>query len=484
MVTLGILDRLKNLSISDKVESEYPFFILYLRAVTSGVISRLLMLKAASEKSIFKHIGPYLNKILTLTTDWRYPQARASEILSEEVPLKDFGEFLYKFSQSISSGEPVSQFIEREHKNFMAEYEAVRMQSIDRLKTLSDAYLPMMSVTLFLTTTLLISSIFYDPEVMINLTILTVIVISFILYLISWLIFKSAKPDGILLEQDEKPSQRRRMELIALGSIALAVLSLLIPMQNSFQHIVVVGVLLLIPGALGKYYIHRIKKREEVYPGFLRFMGSNLSTDIPLMNVITEASETDFGVLNSPIKGLYNRLRMRVEPRIAWWSFETELDSQLIRRMNLILTDTVYTGGNLTEASKFLEDFSHIYTTIRRRRYAAASYHTGIMLPLYYVMAGMFATLDGFFSALEGFMSKISTMVPFLSPPPVGFMKFFFMFALVLFALNNVFSLYNIEGDSRFTIMFFMGLQLALGGIIYLTISTAVVGYLSGIAML
>jgi archaellum biogenesis protein FlaJ (TadC family) len=274
------------------------------------------------------------------------------------------------------------------------------------------------------------------------------------------------------------------MELIAIGSMALAALSLLIPMQNNFQHIIVVGVLLLIPGALGKYYIYRIKKREEVYPGFLRFMGSNLSTDMPLMNVISEASETDFGVLNSPIKGLYNRLRMRVEPRIAWWSFETELDSQLIRRMNLILTDTVYTGGNLTEASKFLEDFSHIYTTIRRRRYAAASYHTGIMLPLYYVMAGMFATLDGFFSALEGFMSKVSTMVPFLSPPPVGFMKFFFMFALVLFALNNVFSLYNIEGDSRFTIMFFMGLQLALGGIIYLTISTAVVGYLSGIAML
>lgn len=482
-MTLGILDRLKNLSVGDKVESEYPFFILYLRAVTSGVISRLLMLKAASEKSIFKHIGPYLNKILILTVEWRYPQARASEILSEEVPTKDFSEFLNKLSQSISSGEPINQFIEREHKTFMAEYEAARLQSIDRLKTLSDAYLPMMSVTLFLTTTMLISSIFYSADIMINLTILTAIMISFILYLISWLIFKSAKPDGILLEQDEKSIRRRRMELIALGSLALAALSLLIPMQNNLQHIIVIGVLLLIPGALGKYYVHKIKKSEELYPGFLRFMGSNLSTDIPLLNVISEASETDFGILNSPIRSLYNRLRLRVDPRVAWWSFETELDSQLIRRMNLILTDTVYTGGNLTEASKFLENFCHTYTTIRRRRYAAVSYHTGILLPLYCVMAGMFATLDGFFTALEGFMNKISTMMSFLSPPPVDFMNFFFMFALVLFALNNVFSLYNMEGDSRFTMIFFMGLQLVLGGLIYLTVSAAVVSYLSGIAM-
>jgi archaellum biogenesis protein FlaJ (TadC family) len=61
-------------------------------------------------------------------------------------------------------------------------------------------------------------------------------------------------------------------------------------------------------------------------------------------------------------------------------------------------------------------------------------------------------------------------------------MRLFFIFALVLFAFNNVFSIYNMEGDSRFTILFYIGMQMALGGTVYLIISEAVANYLAGVA--
>jgi archaellum biogenesis protein FlaJ (TadC family) len=105
------------------------------------------------------------------------------------------------------------------------------------------------------------------------------------------------------------------------------------------------------------------------------------------------------------------------------------------------------------------------------------------MIPLYVVMAGLFATLDGFFSSLASFISKVSTMVDFMATPPIDFMRFFFMFTLALFALNNVFSIYNMEGDSRFTMMYYLGMQLTLGGIFYLAIFGAVSGYLGNFAM-
>jgi hypothetical protein len=63
-------------------------------------------------------------------------------------------------------------------------------------------------------------------------------------------------------------------------------------------------------------------------------------------------------------------------------------------------------------------------------------------------------------------------------------MRLFFVFALALFALNDVFSIYNMEGDSRFTILFFTGMQMALGGAVYLIISEAVANYLGGVATL
>ncbi len=476
---------LENMSSGDKIEFEFPFFMLYLKSITSGTISRIIMLQVAAEKGIFKHISPFLTRIIVLMTQWRYPQAKATEIMSYETPTKDFSDFLFKFSQSIASGEPVNQFVDKYYANFIAEYNATRMQSMNRLKTLSDAYLPMISITLFMTTTMLISSIFYDAKVMIIIAILIVIIVSFVLYVISWLIFQSSKPDNLLIQdQKEKPPARKRAEYASMMAIIVSTGILTIPFENHFMHFVLIGIVFFMAGLIGKQYVGKVKAREKDYPTFFRYMASNLSANIPLLQIMDSAVETDFGSLNDVIKSLNNKLRIRVEPKVAWWSFETEIDSLLIRRINTIMTDTIYTGGDLGKAYKHIEEFYHLYTTLRNQRYTAVGYHVGLAIPIYVVAAALFAVIDGFFSSLVGFIGEMATMLDFFSVPDVEFMRLFFIFALGLFSLNNVFSIYNMEGDSRFTVLYYMGMQLTLGGIVYLVISEAVKGYLSGVAMI
>jgi len=483
--TLKVPKFLEGLSKGDKIDFEFPFFILYLRSITSGTISRVLMLQVASEKLIFSSIRPYMVKILNLMSQWRYPQAKATEIMSSQAPTKGFKDFLFKFSQSIASGEPVNQFIDNYHKNYMAEFEATRLQSMNRLKILSDAYVPMISITLFMTTTMLISSIFYDAKIMIVMAIMVVIAVSFILYILSWLIFNSAKPDAVLVQdQKEKPTARRRAEYAAIMSLALSGLVLLIPFENRFKHFILIGIILFMGGLIGRTYVGTVKKREKDYPTFFRYMASNLSANIPLAQILKGAADTDFGSLNQVIKSLDNKIKMRVEPKVAWWGFETEIDSTLIRRVNTIMTDTIYTGGNLGVASKFIEEFYHVYTTIREQRYNAVGYHTGLLVPIYVVAAALFAVIDGFFASLIEFIGEMATVLDFFSVPDVEFMRLFFVFALALFALNNVFSIYNMEGDSRFSVLYFVGMQMTLGGIIYIIISEAVLGYLAGVTTL
>ncbi len=473
----------EGLSKGDKIEFEFPFFMLYLRSITSGAISRVLMLQVASEKLIFNSIVPYLKRIIVLMTQWRYPQAKATEIMSTEAPTKGFRDFLFKFSQSIASGEPVNLFIEKYYTNYMAEFESSRMQAINRLKTLSDAYLPMLSITLFMTTTMLISSIFYDPKIMILLAIMIVIGVSFVLYVLSWLIFQNARPDAILVqEQREKPLSRQRAEHAAMMSMVLSGLVMFIPFESRFMHFIIIGVLLFLGGLVGRTYVNNVKKKEGDYPAFFRYMASNLSANIPLAQILQSASETDFASLDPVIQSLNNKIKMRVEPRIAWWGFETELDSTLIRRVNTIMTDTIYTGGDLGVASKFIEQFYHIYVTIRERRYSAVSYHVGLVVPLYVVSAALFGVIDGFFTSLIEFIGEMASLLDFFSVPEISFMRLFFVFALALFALNNVFSVYNMEGDSRFTVLYYTGMQMALGGTVYLIISEAVANYLGGVA--
>ncbi len=316
----------KNLNSGDKIEFEFPFFMLYLKSITSGTVSRILMLQVAAEKTIFEQIAPYLTRILVLMTQWRYPQAKAAEIMSHEAPTKEFSDYLFKFSQSIASGEPVNQFVEKYYDNFIAEYNSKRTQSMNRLRTLSDAYLPMITITLFMTTTMLISSIFYDAKIMITLAILIIIIISFILYILSWFIFQSSKPDNLLIQgQKEKPPARKRAEYVSMMSIVVSAGILTIPFENHFMHFILIGIVFFMGGLIGKQYVGRVKAMEKDYPTFFRYMASNLSANIPLLQIMDSAVETDFGSLNGVIKSLNNKLRMRIEPRVAWWSFETEI---------------------------------------------------------------------------------------------------------------------------------------------------------------
>ena len=488
MLSLEKLKKLKlfeDMSGGDNIEFEFPFFMLYLKSITSGTITRILMLQVAAEKAIFKYISPYLSRILVLMTQWRYPQAKAAEIMSYETPTKEFSDYLFKLSQSIASGEPINEFIDKYYSNYIAEYSSTRMQAMNRLKTLSDAYLPMISITLFMTTTMLISSIFYDAKVMIMLAILIVIIISFILYVISWLIFQSAKPDNLLIQgQKEKPPARKRAEYATMMALVAAAAILTIPFENHFMHFILIGIVFFMAGLIGKQYVGKVRARERDYPTFFRYMASNLSANIPLLQIMDSAVETDFGSLNDVIKSLNNKLRMRIEPRVAWWSFETEIDSLLIRRINTIMTDTIYTGGDLGQAYKNIEEFYHLYTTIRQQRYTAVGYHVGLAVPIYIVASALFSVIDGFFDSLVGFIGEMATMLDFFSVPDVAFMRLFFVFALGLFSLNNVFSIYNMEGDSRFTVLYYMGMQLTIGGSIYLIISEAVKGYLAGVAMI
>ncbi len=114
---MTISDRLKalqNLDVGDKIDFEFPFFMLYVRSVTSESLTRFVLLQNVSALVIFKNIGKFLEKILKLAKEWRYPQALASELISQEAPTKGLSIFLYQFAQSISSGETVNDFIDRE----------------------------------------------------------------------------------------------------------------------------------------------------------------------------------------------------------------------------------------------------------------------------------------------------------------------------------------------------------------------------------
>ena len=359
------------------------------------------------------------------------------------------------------------------------------MRAVERLRVMSDSLLSLESVTLLLCVIMIVSSVFFSPEVMITLAITSVIAISAFLFFLSWLIFTLAKPDGLFAESKIKPKRRRMIERCALLVIFVPILLILGPLR-SYPHpvwLAAVGASLFSAGILGKHYASKVKKREEEYPAFMRHIISNCVGGVPVITALKGIDYDEFKHIGKAIKRLYAKLRMRVEPKIAWWSFVVELDSRLIQRVNTVLIDSLNVG-TLRRAGKIIEEFYSMYVMLRRRRYQVVSYLVNILVPLYAAIAGVFATIAGFFKALSSFMLQVATAIPFLSPPPIEFMDFFFVFTLLLLALADSLAVYSMEGDSRFTILYYLGLFLMIGGSIYYSLSEVTHHYLSSMAKL
>lgn len=471
----------KALSRGYKLESEFPFFLLYFRSIATARVSRALLFKIFSEKKVFENISELFRKIRTLVDTWRYGHADACEAACKHSASKLLKIFLVRMSQSIGAGEDIEDFIRREYRNFMAAYPEERDRMLDRLRKVCDAYTSIFSSTTLICVTILLAALFYSFKMMIQIAVFGLTSVSMLLFLFSWVMFSQARPDSVLPKGKEKPGRRKRIERLNLALAASLPAIFMLPVDQFFYKIALMGVPIMVGGFLGRRYVGRVKVCEQHYPAFLRQVASICSTGVPVKTALKDAVNVNYGPLNDPVKRLYARLNFRIGSNVAWRSFETEVDSQLIYRVNEVFTDVLYRGGNVNEVSKLIESMYFIYTNIRRRRYQIVSYLNGLLVPLHVAMCGMLAIVSGFFTSLSKFISYMPTILPLQTSLPIEFINMYFLFVLTLFSLNNAASIYSIEGDSHFTLIFFLGLMLSTGSLIYGLTFQLATGYLSSI---
>ncbi|RLI34644.1 hypothetical protein DRO53_03090 [Candidatus Bathyarchaeota archaeon] len=475
---LGII---RALSKGYKIESEFPFFLLYFRSIATARVSRNLLFKLFAEKTVFRNISEIFKKIHVLVDVWRYGHAEACETACRHAVSKVFKTFLIRMSQSISSGEDLEDFIRREYRNFMASYPEERERMLDRLRKFCDAYTSVFSSTTLICVTILLAAIFYSFKLMIQIAVIGLTSVSMLLFLFSWIMFSQAKPDSILPKGREKPPKRRRIERITMGLLASLPAIFFLSGMELFLRVALMGIPIMVAGFLGRRYVGKVKACEQHYPSFLRQIASICSSGVPVKTALKDAVNVNYGPLNKAVRKLYARLSLRISSETAWRSFETEVDSQLISRVNGVFTDVLLRGGNINEVSKLIESVYFIYTTIRRRRYQIVSYLNGMLVPLHVAMCGMLAIISGFFTSLNKFITSMPTILPLQSALPTEFINAYFIFVLVLFSLNNASAIYSIEGDSHFTLLFLLGLMLACGSLVYGLVFQTASQYLSSI---
>ncbi|MCD6509427.1 MAG: type II secretion system F family protein [Thermoprotei archaeon] len=479
---LRVKRALSGLMHGSEIESEFLFFLLYLRSLATSEITRLQLFSLTAEKDAFRAIAMYMGQVKVLVEKWRYGQADACEAIARKIPSPRLRDFLIRFAQSIRAGEPLISFLTREFDGFMRAYPEDSLRRTNRLRHLSDAYSAIFTSGVFLSTMSFLAATLVFMQFSIPLLVSVVTGTALGMSFIAVLIYRVARPDGILVKEKMKSRSRRALEVgIVLSLVSSSLLFFTFSQRSLALGVMFLGLPLFIEGSAGKLYVRLVKQREEVYPVFIRNLVSYIAGGVAIMTAMKNALIVNYGKLAPMIRRLYAKLKLRIDPRIAWRSFEVEVGSELIRRMDAVLVDTLYQGGDAEEVGRLMDHVYTEYMAARSRRYRVVSYFQGMLVPVHIAMSALLGMMEAFFKLLFEYMQLVSNIIPVGYIPPLSFIGIYFLFILVLFSLTNTLALYFMEGDSRYSLLFYMGLFLVGGSLAYQGLYWATESFLSSI---
>ena len=169
---------------------------------------------------------------------------------------------------------------------------------------------------------------------------------------------------------------------------------------------------LLFPGIIEQREEGLVKKRDYMYPGFIRALGGTAQARSAEPSATIKALRgIDFGRLDECISRLESRLSTRIDSERAWDYFSAETNSAVISRFNRIYIEGAQSSGEPAATADMVSKSTTNMLSLRRRRGLSASTMWGTSLGLLiatitslnitiYIVRGLGESISGVASGL------------------------------------------------------------------------------------
>lgn len=352
----------KRSEISDRLH----LFITHMTVLSMTNIDRVAVFRRLANEPEYGALAEEMQRIVELVDSWNQSLDDACRRRANEVPDKEFADFLERLAYRLNSGQDLSDFLLSEQDAVIRSYVTHYQSSLDNLDVLKDLYL---SMILSMTFALVFATVLpiltgTDPTVLVGgVLIMFLVVQAGFLYAVRVL-----TPNDPIWYFDPARTKRFDYKLYAalgIGIAGVAVVTLVgilsvfdlppvsviapgIHEQVPVPFYIAVPVLpLLVPGLLMRQEQKRIANRDEEFANFIRSLGSTESVkQSTTETVLDDLKQRDFGSLTESIVNLYRRLKIRINVPEAWEHFTAESRSYLIQKFSDMYVTGREMGGN------------------------------------------------------------------------------------------------------------------------------------------
>jgi len=481
----GFIERMDE---EKKIPADLLFMATYMASITTAGVSR---------PDIFLYTGKryeyvptkYVAQVDYFVKRWNYSYSEALKIVAKKIRNEVLQSVFNRYANSIESGVPDEDFLERELATIRSVYRNTVEQGLEMLKKWGDAYIAMLFSGVLVALIIMLSVAIFAPggiESTLTLSYLVIIIISlFGLVTMFRTVPEDRRTHGLKDRCSREQATIRRLErplllVTGTGCIILWMMG----MSAGFIYLLA-GILLAPLGILGFIDDKHIVGRDSDFPTFIRTLGSVMGgKGVPMVQGFLEVDRASLPKIRDLVDSIYSRLNLGLDENQSWNRFIGESGSNNIYKYTNIFRDSVALGGSPDKVGLIVGTSSLEQVLLRDKRHMVSmgfvtllvpmhAAMIGILLFLFHIMANISKSIDTMMSGLgeaQAAISGSSSAMPaglnvsFLMHFPVDKMTVYVMIIILLITISNIIAGRIVYGGDRYIFYLFATILFCTSG--------------------
>ncbi len=422
---------------ANKIEKEMHMFFTRMGILSLGEVGARSMFDILRQMGDYGELAQEVKRIETLVDKWHTALPEASRIVGQQSPSPLFADFLDRMAFSIEAGQPIDIFMKAEQETIAEEYNTLYDMRLESVDSLRDIFVSLSTAGLFALVVAGIHLVLFQTGTLDDESIVIISRIRFLIMSAFFFIliqagcmfgFRAIIPDDPVFSRDDFETPYRLLFGRAWVYSGIAMIVVAIPSflgififweditaewdKYALFLVAIPLTPLLFPGIIEQREEGLVKKRDYMYPGFIRALGGTAQARSAEPSATIKALRgIDFGRLDECISRLESRLSTRIDSERAWDYFSAETNSAVISRFNRIYIEGAQSSGEPAATADMVSKSTTNMLSLRRRRGLSASTMWGTSLGLLiatitslnitiYIVRGLGESISGVASGL------------------------------------------------------------------------------------
>ncbi|HTY15329.1 MAG TPA: archaellar assembly protein FlaJ [Methanoregulaceae archaeon] len=494
----SVKEKLSSLLESKNMASDMLFMMTYMASITTAQATRPEIFAYTSMRTEYVP-AKYISKVEFFVKRWNYSYVEALTAVAERSNNEILRSMLNRYSNSIESGVPDEDFLNREIATIRSVYRNTYEQGLEMLKKWGDAYIAMLFSGALVGIIIMVSIAIFSPDnIQSTLMMSYMIVISTSTFGIITM-FRSVPSDAKVhgLPRGSKEQQIiKRLELkIVIATVVIGVvffgLSALGLIADVYGLVMlIIGLMLLPLGIIGYLDDSNIIKRDEDFTTFVRSLGAIMGgKGITIGHALAEIDSKSLVQLEPLVNSVYSKLNLGLDEKQSWEKFIGESGSNLIYKYLNIFRDSCELGGAPDKIGAIVGSSMLEQVLLREKRNTVSMGFVVLLIPMHAMMVAIFLFLFHILltmsKAISTVMSQVGTMGEGLSQAqsiggsmassinmfvnfPADQMTTYIVVMITIITVANIIAGKIMIGGGRYMFYFFASILSALTGIVYI----------------